>query len=81
MLRVIDISSRKPKFGIHLLALRKPHELIAEFLLDLFEPFLSDRGSNARMIEEAIVMNRNDFIKDVANQGLLLWHEYNIRNV
>ena len=67
--------------GFHLLAFRKPRELTADFVLDLFEPVLSERDSNTRMIEEAIVMNWNDFIKDVANKGLLLWLEYIIRNV
>ena len=61
----IDVIRKYPKEARSLFQSTGKTSISAEVLDDMFEPQLSDIGSNGRCYEEALLMNFTHFLEDV----------------
>ena len=65
MFGLIDVIRKYPKEARSLFQSTGKTSISAEVIDDMFEPQLSDIGSNGRCYEEAILMNFTHFLEDV----------------
>ena len=63
---VMTLLKKNPSLAMFLLLKRDPTPLSADTLLSLFVPAYSEAGSNARSAQEGIMLNWDDYVREVA---------------